>query len=122
MYEIRIHRTFHASHALRLYDGSLEESHAHDWQVFVHLASPGLDTIEVVMDFHELERIVAAVLAPMEGRSLNGHPMLAGLNPSAERVAEAIYRHIEPQLPPGVKLTRVTVTEAPGCQASYLAP
>lgn len=119
MYELRIERVFTASHALRLYDGSMEESHTHDWRVFVHITAPKLDAIEVVMDFHELERIVGETLKPLDGTSLNDVPIFAGVNPSAERVVEHIYKAIAPRLPRGVTLAKVTITEAPGCRASY---
>ena len=120
MHEIRIERVFNASHALRLYDGSIEPSHGHDWRTFVHVRAETLDAIEVVMDFHELERIVGGVLADLHGRDLNQHAAFAQVNPSAERVAEHIYKSIEAQLPRDrVTLAKVTVTEAPGCRASY---
>lgn len=119
MYELEIERVFHAGHALRLYDGEMEEVHEHDWHVYVHVAAEKLDAIEVVMDFHELEKIVDGVINPLHERTLNEHDAFADVNPSAERVAEHIFKGIAPQLPKHVRLTRVTVTEAPGCKASY---
>jgi len=121
MYELRIERVFTAAHALRLYDGSLEDSHTHDWQTFIHVTSAELDEIEVVMDFHELEQIVDAALQPLHQKNLNDLDAFAKVNPSAERVAEHIYQAIAPHLPPAVTLARVTVTEAPGCRASFSA-
>lgn len=122
MHEIRIERVFNAAHALRLYDGSMEESHRHDWRTFVHVQAEQLDAIEVVMDFHELERIVGEVLGDLDHRDLNQHSAFANVNPSAERVAEHIYKSIEAKLPrERVSLAKVTVTEAPGCRASYMA-
>ena len=59
------------------------------------------------------------VLEPLNEKTLNNLKALADVNPSAERVAEHIFKGIAPQLPPHVKLTRVTVTEASGCRASY---
>lgn len=120
MYELQIERVFHAEHALRLYDGEMEELHAHDWHTFVHVAADKLDEIEVVMDFHALEKIVDDVLAPLHDKTLNKLDAFADVNPSAERVAEHIYRAIAAKLPTQVRLTRVTVTEAAGCEASYM--
>jgi hypothetical protein len=46
-----------------------------------------------------------------------------GLNPTAENVCVHIARRLERELsavlPDGVRLTRVRVTEAPGCAAVY---
>lgn len=121
MYEIEIHRVFHASHALRLPGGLIEESHAHDWQTYVVVTCQELDEVQCVMDFHELEPIVDKVLGAYDHRNLNEvEPFVAKWNPSAERIAEAIFKSIAPQLPSRVKLQRVTVTEAEGCRASYL--
>ncbi len=119
MYELRVHRGFHASHALRLYDGSEEEEHAHDWQVYADLRADELDAIDVVMDFHALEAALQDVLRPLDGRRLNDLDIFARTNPSAERVAEHIFGQLRPHLPPRVALSRITVTEAPGCHASY---
>lgn len=119
MYEIRIERVFHAAHALKLPDGSMEPMHAHDWQVFVHVISDQLNAMETVMDFHELQRIVDSAIVPLDQTTLNDEPAFATVNPSAERVAEHLYQAIAAQLSDEVKLNRVTVTEAPGCRASY---
>ena len=119
MYELRIEREFTAAHALKLYDGTMEPMHEHIWRVLVHVQSAELDAMEVVMDFHELEKIVGGALGPLDGTRLNDVKAFATVNPSAERVAEHIYKVIAPNLPLPVKLTCVTVTEAPGCRASF---
>jgi len=116
-FEIRITRTFSASHQLRLYDQSLELLHAHDWQVTVTVAAANLDRIGVVMDFHELERQLNDLLRPLHGRHLNDLPEFAALNPTAENVAWHIGQGL--QLPAGIKLASVQVQEATGCIAVW---
>lgn len=120
MYELRIERVFRASHALRLYDGQMEPMHLHAWRTLVYVRAAELDEIDVVIDFHQLERIVGDAVGRFEGASLNSHPAFEGVNPSAERVAERIFHDIAPQLPDRVELVKVTVTEAPGCRATYI--
>ncbi len=133
MHRLRIHRRFFASHAIRLYDGSVEPLHAHDWKVLVEIAGDSLDKIEVVMDFHELEKIVEAAIGPLREKNLGefinsrrspgveatGQGGREPANPTAERIAQYLYHRIGPQLPAGVRLAGVTITEAPGCQAEY---
>ncbi|MDH3584433.1 MAG: 6-carboxytetrahydropterin synthase [Phycisphaerae bacterium] len=119
MYELNVERHFRAAHALRLYDGSREPLHEHAWKVVVDVAADQLDQIELVMDFHELQGIIDRALGPLEGRNLNNLDVFKTVNPSAERVAEHIYRAIAAELPASVRLSRVTVTEAPGCRASF---
>jgi 6-pyruvoyltetrahydropterin/6-carboxytetrahydropterin synthase len=107
---------FLASHQLRLYDGSLEPLHEHDWVVKVTVHGP-LDSIGVVMDFHDLEKRMAEVLNPMRGRSLNDLPPFAANNPSAENVAKHIGDTLS--LPASVRLTRIEVWETPENSAVY---
>src|SRR3954453_20876728 len=64
-FEIRTVRSFSAAHQLRLYDGSIEPVHGHNWRVEVTVSATQLDAIGVVMDFHELERLLDDIIRPM---------------------------------------------------------
>ena len=109
-FEISTTRRFAAAHARRLYDGSLEPLHGHNWRVRVTVAAPALDAIGVVMDFHELERLVDAVVSPWHNRHLNEIPPFdRELNPSAENVALHVGRELS--LPNGIRLVAVEVWE-----------
>lgn len=121
MYEITIERTFAASHAIRLPDGSLEPVHGHNWPVTITVQRDELDAIETVMDFHDLQRIVDPLLEAFHNRHLNDLPPFADgtINPTAERVAWWIGTQTASQLPEGVRLTLVRIGEAPGCWATY---
>ncbi len=123
MYEISVSRVFSASHAIRLYDGSLEPLHGHNWSVEVAVAATQLDSIDVVMDFHLLETLVDRLLAMVNNRHLNEvqpfSPTPGGINPTAERVAWWIGTEVAKGLPTGAKLVSAKVGEAPGCVATY---
>jgi len=116
-YSISTVRHFSAGHQLAMYDGSLEPLHEHDWVVKVTVASARLDQIGVVMDFHELERRIDTLLAPMRDRRLNDLPAFTQRNPSAEQVARHIADGLS--LPAGVTLSEVEVWETPDNSASY---
>ena len=117
-FEISTTRHFSAAHQLRLYDGSLEPLHGHNWRVRVTVAAPRLDAIGVVMDFHELERLLDAISVPMDNRHLNELvPFDRELNPSAENVAFHIARSLH--LPADVRLERVEVWETDENSAVY---
>jgi 6-pyruvoyltetrahydropterin/6-carboxytetrahydropterin synthase len=118
-FQITTTRHFSAAHQLRLYDGSLEPVHGHNWVVKVTVQADRLDAIGVVMDFHELERLVDLLISPMHNRHLNELPTFAQLNPSAENVALFIGRSL--QLPAGVSLMGVEVWETPENSAIYRA-
>lgn len=118
-FEISIEQTFAASHQLRLPSGVLEPLHGHNWRVVVEVESESLDACDCVMDFHVLERDLAAILGRWHNRHLNDcEPFRGGVNPSAERVAETIARGLT--IPPPARLKRVSVGEAPGCSARFV--
>jgi 6-pyruvoyltetrahydropterin/6-carboxytetrahydropterin synthase len=116
-YELTTTRYFSAAHQLRLYDGSLEPLHGHNWRVEVCVEADRLDAIGVVMDFHELERLVDLVVLPMHNRHLNDLETFVELNPSTEHVALHIGRSLE--LPAAVRLLWVRVWETPENSACY---
>jgi 6-pyruvoyltetrahydropterin/6-carboxytetrahydropterin synthase len=116
-FSIRNIRTFAAAHQLRLYDGSLEPLHGHNWRVEVTVSTGKLDAIGVVMDFHELERLIGEIVEPMHNRHLNELPMFAEVNPTTENVALYIGKSL--RLPAGVSLDRVEVWETAENSAIY---
>jgi len=117
-FEITITRDFSASHQLRLYDGSLEPLHGHNWHVVVTVAAAKLDSIGVVMDFHELQRLLDVTIEPMHNRHLNDLAAFATVNPSAENVASHIAKMLP--VPAGVTLASVEVWETVDCRARWV--
>jgi 6-pyruvoyltetrahydropterin/6-carboxytetrahydropterin synthase len=117
LFEISAIRRFSASHRLRLYDGTLEPLHGHNWTVRIVVSAPQLDSIGVVMDFHELERRVDPLIDSMHNHHLNELPAFVEINPSAENVA--VYVASKLALPEGVRLVSVEVWETPENSAVY---
>lgn len=128
-FEITYETTFAAAHAIVLPDGSLEPVHGHNWSVVVTVAADGLDAIETVMDFHDLEAIVQGVTAKWHNQHLNDCAPFAdatqterhglAVSPTAERIAEHLGTTVAAALPGHVRLVSVAVGEAPGCTAVY---
>ena len=110
-------RIFTAAHALKLYDGAMEPLHGHNWRVRVTVESKELDAIGVVMDFHELERLVDAIIRPWQNHNLNESAEFAQLNPTAEHVALTIARGLH--LPGEARLSSVEVWETDENRAVY---
>ena len=104
-FEITTTRTFSAAHQLRLYDGSLEPLHGHNWRVRVTV---GGGAARPDRRGDGLPRAGAAAStrssAPLHNRHLNETPAFASLNPSAENVALHIGRSL--RLPDGVTPAR----------------
>ena len=118
-FSITSSREFAAAHQLRLYDGSWEPLHGHNWKVEVAVSAAQLDAIGVVMDFHELERLLDVVLAPARNRNLNDLEPFRSMNPSAENVALHVGRSLAGALPAGVSLVHVRVWETENNCAVY---
>ncbi|HVT88043.1 MAG TPA: 6-carboxytetrahydropterin synthase [Tepidisphaeraceae bacterium] len=116
-FQITITRDFSASHQLRLYDGSIEPLHGHNWHVRVTAEAARLDKMGVVMDFHELQRLLDQIVGPMHNRHLNELPEFGQKNPSAENVALHIAETLK--LPAPVRLKEVQAWETPDCRAIW---
>ena len=116
-FEITTTREFSAAHQLRLYDGTLEPLHGHNWRVKITVSAARLDGMGVVMDFHELERVAGEVIGPMHNRNLNDLGAFRSINPSAENVAMHVAQKIV--LPKAVKLECVEVWETSENSAIY---
>ena len=119
-FTISIEATFSATHRLRFADGSLEPLHGHDWHVRAYFQRAELDEAGMVVDFHRAEETLRAILAPLHHSDLNALPDFAHLNPTAEIVARRVFQKL---FDAGLReVSRVDVTEAPGCVASYRRP
>ena len=119
-FEITSTREFAAAHQLRLYDGSLEPLHGHNWRVTVTVGADKLDSIGVVMDFHELDRMLEEIIRPWHNRHLNEVEPFTRLNPSTENVALHVGQAL--RLPSGVRLLSVQVWETTSNSATYRPP
>jgi 6-pyruvoyltetrahydropterin/6-carboxytetrahydropterin synthase len=118
MYDVTVRRRFSAAHAITV-AGERETRHGHDWRVEVVATGPTLDDDGLLCDFHELERNLAAVLRPFENADLNETPPFDEVNPTAEHVARHIADALASSMPKGTRLRSVSVTEAPGCVATW---
>lgn len=124
MHEITVHAEFAAAHAILLPDGTREPLHGHNWRVAVTVGAEELDAMQSVMDFHDLHRRLDGVIGPWANRNLQDvEPFAAGqVNSTAEQVAWWIGSRVAAQLPRRVRIVSVSVTEAPGCVATWRPP
>lgn len=128
VYELTVQTEFCAAHAIWI-RGVREPTHGHNWRVSVVVSGDRLDEDGLLCDFHEVERALAETIAQWRDRSLNDAVPFApdgrGLNPTAEHVARQIALGLDAlmaQRPDGRgTVSRVSVTEAPGCIATYFA-
>jgi 6-pyruvoyltetrahydropterin/6-carboxytetrahydropterin synthase len=123
VYELSIQTTFSAAHAIRI-RGELEPLHGHNWQVTAVFSGEHLDADGLLVDFHLLERTLLAITAELHNRNLNETPPFStGTNPTAELVArhlaDELFRRLPETARRNASLSGLTVTEAPGCAATY---
>jgi len=119
MFELTVQRDFRAAHAIMM-GGQLEQTHDHCWHVSVVVQGDRLDNDGLLCDFHLIERELEGVIGCLRDRDLNRTPPFDRLNPTAEHVARHIGEQLAGVVPPGVVLKSVSVTEAPGCVATWV--
>lgn|SRR3989338_61142 len=122
MYEVTVEDFFLAAHFLKLYDGSWEHRHGHNWKVSVIMQSEKLDSMGVVVDFEALKPSLKKVLSEFHETSFNDHPDFKDkINPSTENIAKIIYDRLSQNMKSSnAKITKVTVWETPDASASFI--
>lgn len=121
MFELTVERVFSAAHAIVI-AGVREPVHGHDWRVRATVAGPELDEDLLLCDFHSLEGSLDRIIAPFHNADLNATPPFDRVNPTAEAVARHIATALAADLPAGVRVAAVAVTEAHGCEAIHRPP
>lgn len=123
MHEISVTSEFAAAHAIRI-AGEREPVHGHNWRVTAVIRGPRLDADGLLCDFHLIESGLRDIILPFHNHHLNEVSPFDVTNPTAERVAEHIATRLtgllKGRIPADARVVRVTVTEAPGCEATHL--
>ena len=122
MFEVKVESNFKASHAVQLPDGRMEPIHEHDWGVAVFFCGCELDQRGLLVDFVRVQDRLADMLEPFSGRNLNEHALFRETPASAELLARKFFELLSKHDWSGAVLTKVIVTEAPGCSAAFCAP
>ncbi len=120
MFEVLREQVFSASHQLREYKGKCERLHGHNWRVQVHVEAQDLNASGMVVDFHELDVIMAKAIEPFDHRHLNDVPPFDVMNPSSENLARVIGDDVQKQLnDPRLKVRCCDVWESDLSRARY---
>ena len=123
MYYSAITATFSSAHALRNYCGKCERLHGHNWRVRIHARASTLNRLGMVIDFADLQRVVAEVCARFDHRNVNEVAPFDELNTTAENLARFFYeeagRRIGEMESGRVLVSRVEVWENEGSLAVY---
>jgi len=143
MYTMRVKSHFDAAHLLPHYGGKCRRLHGHRWEVEVVLESNKLNKDGFVVDFAIVKDLIEQVIP--DHKPLNAGQYIFSLlsmfpeyeaeltmvasvlgnwlsDPTAERIAEAIYMGMQKEVDLqelNVNLTEVTVWESPNCSVTY---
>ena len=87
--------------------------HGHNFELFVCVKGQPDPKTGLVMDLKDLKKIIEReVIEPLDNHNLNlDVPWLQGIMPSIENVVVAIWERIEPHLPKGAQLHKITLWE-----------
>jgi|SRR6185295_4157810 len=122
MYELTVSAEFCAAHAIRI-AGQREPTHGHNFRVTALIQGPTLDHDGLLCDFHTVEETLTQIIEPFQNRDLNATPPFDAINPTAELIAKHIADQLgatlNSALAPHARVSAVSVTEAPGCLATY---
>ena len=123
VYEIAKDFVFSAAHQIRLHGGKCERLHGHNWRVRVHARASELNRIGMVVDFADLQRLVAEVGARFDHQNVNEIAPFDELNTTAENLARFFYveanRRLEALDGGRVRESKVEVWENEGSLAVY---
>lgn len=123
VYEVSREFVFSAAHQIRMHGGKCERLHGHNWRIRVHARASRLNAIGMVVDFADLQVIVAELCARFDHRNLNEVPPFTEVNTTAENLARYLYEEATRRLLTSesgrVTIARVEVWENDGSLAVY---
>ncbi|OFW55738.1 MAG: 6-carboxytetrahydropterin synthase QueD [Candidatus Solincola sediminis] len=122
MYEIRATAGFDAAHYLLNYEGACARMHGHTWTVEAAVTGSELDESELLMDFHDLRKLLREVIESFDHNCLNDLDAFSELSPTSENIAAYIYRELLVKLrefPHRATLAWVSVAESRDTKAVY---
>jgi 6-pyruvoyltetrahydropterin/6-carboxytetrahydropterin synthase len=123
VFEISKDFVFSAAHQIRFHGGKCERLHGHNWRVRVHAQASELNRIGMVIDFADLQKLVAEIGQRFDHQNVNEIPPFDQLNTTAELLAKFFYTEASTRLSGSengrVTVSKVEVWENEGSLATY---
>ena len=121
MYELKVVTRFAAAHQLAMVGAKCENLHGHNWKVEVCVRGDKLDDGGVVMDFGEIKKHVAEIMAMLDHKYLNDLEFFQQNQPSSENIACFVAGELQQRIDNGsVRISRVTAWESDDASATYI--
>jgi 6-pyruvoyltetrahydropterin/6-carboxytetrahydropterin synthase len=123
VFEIAKDFVFSAAHQIRFHGGKCERLHGHNWRIRVYAQASELNRIGMVIDFADLQKLVAEIGARFDHQNVNEIPPFDQLNTTAELIARFFHDEANQRLAAAeggrVRVSRVDVWEHEGSLATY---
>lgn len=117
MYRVIVSTTFDAAHRLADYQGPCARLHGHTWKIAGEWERGQLDRRGLSLDLVHLKKQLRSVVVDLDHNFLNRVRELA--KPTAENIAQLLFKRLSKKTPSGEYLIAVTVEETPGCSVRY---
>lgn len=120
VYEIYVKDHFSAAHALNGYDGNCSKIHGHNWIIETFVQCRQLNEIGIGIDFRDVKDSVKNILKKVDHTHLNELDAFKEINPTSENIAKFLYKELQKHLNSQyIKVSKVKVSETPGCGSTY---
>ncbi len=123
VFEIAKDFMFSAAHQIRFHGGKCERLHGHNWRVRVHARASELNRIGMVIDFADLQKLVAEVGVRFDHQNVNEIPPFDERNTTAELISQFFFTEMNGLLAAReggrVTVAKVEVWENEGSLATY---
>jgi 6-pyruvoyltetrahydropterin/6-carboxytetrahydropterin synthase len=123
VYEVSKDFVFSAAHQIRMHGGKCERLHGHNWRIRVHARAGALNRLGMVIDFADLQKIVAELCARFDHQNINEVAPFTEVNTTAENLSRFFYveaNRLLSTLDGGrVSVSKVEVWENDGSLAVY---
>ncbi len=101
-FEIRVKRTFNATHALSYFHGKMEKPHLHEWTCELICQTPSLDDAGCAIDFIHIDSILDKVLTPLINQNIHELSAFEHKSASTENIALFIYHQCKSIIPESI--------------------
>ena len=121
MFEVSVSAAFEAAHLIDGYAGKCARLHGHNWTVEAVVCGEELDALGMLVDFKILKAELGKVLDGFDHRYLNELETFATVNPTAEHLAQIIFKRLASSEVFGgaTRLHAVKVHESPSSCVTY---
>lgn len=119
MFKIKVRGEFSAAHSIEGYAGDCAKLHGHNWRVIAVFKIFKLDDLGFAWDFKKAKAFLNEILKEFDHDLLNKKEILAGGNPTSERIAQAIFFKLKKGVPENIAVESVEIFESDNASVEF---